>query len=134
VAAPPETLEALVRNELRGPVSELVRQVVVELVHEQLNGYAPVEAKPASSTNGATPSTKVCRTCGREKPADQFARNRRVCKPCRLTATGRAWGVASVLGFDLAGLAAGFAFSGQPGLVGLPFLSRAEGAAGGQVL
>jgi hypothetical protein len=38
VATPPETLEALVRDELRGPVSELVRQVVVELVHEQLNG------------------------------------------------------------------------------------------------
>jgi len=90
VAAPPETLEALVRNELRGPVSELVRQVVVELVHEQLNGYAPVEAKPASSTNGATPSTKVCRTCGREKPADQFARNRRVCKSCRRE-QGRSW-------------------------------------------
>jgi hypothetical protein len=38
VAAP---LEALVGNELRGPVSELVRQVVVELVREQLNGAAP---------------------------------------------------------------------------------------------
>jgi hypothetical protein len=28
-------------NELRGPLSELVRQVVVELVREQLNGDAP---------------------------------------------------------------------------------------------
>jgi hypothetical protein len=36
VTAPPETLEALVKDELRGPVSELVRRVVVELVHEQL--------------------------------------------------------------------------------------------------
>ena len=34
-------LEQLVRDELRGPVTELVRQVVVELVHEQLNGAAP---------------------------------------------------------------------------------------------
>jgi len=37
VAAPEQTLEALVRDELRGPVSELVRQVVVELVREELN-------------------------------------------------------------------------------------------------
>jgi hypothetical protein len=42
VAAPAgQPLEALVRDELRGPVSELVRQIVVELVHEQLNGSAP---------------------------------------------------------------------------------------------
>jgi hypothetical protein len=40
VAAPPETLEARVRNELRGPVSELVRHVILELVREQLNGAA----------------------------------------------------------------------------------------------
>jgi hypothetical protein len=32
VAAPEQTLEALVRDDLRGPVSEVVRQVVVELV------------------------------------------------------------------------------------------------------
>jgi hypothetical protein len=83
VAAPAEaSLEALVRNELRGPVSELVRRLVVELVREQLNGQvpAPVETKAA---NGATPATKTCRTCGREKPASEFAANRRVCKPCR---------------------------------------------------
>jgi hypothetical protein len=30
------------------------------------------------STNGATPSTKVCRTCEPEKPADQFGKGR----PC----------------------------------------------------
>ena len=28
---PPETLEALIRDELRGPVSELVRQVVIDV-------------------------------------------------------------------------------------------------------
>jgi hypothetical protein len=61
MAAPAgQPLVELVRDELRGPVSELVRQVVVELVREQLNGAAPapVETKRASSTNGA-PSTKV---------------------------------------------------------------------------
>jgi hypothetical protein len=84
-----QPLEALVRDELRGPVSELVRQVVIELVREQLNGAAPVETKSASSTNGG-PSTKVCRSCGSEKPADQFASNRRVCKACRRE-QGRSW-------------------------------------------
>jgi hypothetical protein len=34
-------LEALVKDELREPVAELVRRVVVELVHEQLNGSGP---------------------------------------------------------------------------------------------
>jgi hypothetical protein len=87
-----QPLEALVRDELRGPVSELVRRVVVELVHDQLSGGHTGldlrEVQPA--TNSATPSTKGCRTCGREKPADQFARNRRVCKPCRRE-QGRSW-------------------------------------------
>ena len=60
VAAPEQTLKALVKDELRGPVSELVRQVVVELVHEQLNGHAtdPEMAAlgaqlPSRATNGA---------------------------------------------------------------------------------
>jgi hypothetical protein len=39
VAAP--GLEQIIKDELRGPVSELVRQVVVELVQEQLNAAAP---------------------------------------------------------------------------------------------
>ncbi len=83
MAAPGQTLKALVRDELRGPVSEHVRQVVVELVHEELTAAAPVATEAPQSTNGATPSSKTCRTCGIEKPADQFAPNRRVCKPCR---------------------------------------------------
>jgi hypothetical protein len=41
VTVAPEPVEALVRDELRGPVSELVRRVVVELVREQLNGAGP---------------------------------------------------------------------------------------------
>jgi hypothetical protein len=50
VAAPPETLKALVRDELRGPVSELVRQVVVELVREQLNGAAETAVSGPENT------------------------------------------------------------------------------------
>jgi hypothetical protein len=38
VAAPEQTLEALVRDELRGPVSELVRRLVPSLGAEALNG------------------------------------------------------------------------------------------------
>jgi hypothetical protein len=45
VTAPDETLEALVRDELRAPVAELVRRLVPQLVAEALNGTAaiPVE-------------------------------------------------------------------------------------------
>jgi hypothetical protein len=83
VAAPAgQPLEALVRDELRGPVSALVEQIVRELVHERLNGTAPVPVEAKSSTSGA-PSTKVCRSCGSEKTAGAFARNRRVCRDCR---------------------------------------------------
>ena len=79
MAAPEASLEALVRDELRGPVAGLVRQVVVELVHEQLNGHA-VEMPPGpdltaqDATNGAAPTPdtprpstvrKTCRVCGR---------------------------------------------------------------------
>jgi hypothetical protein len=88
VAAPPQTLEALVRDELRAPIQEIVRRLVPELVAEALlNGAAP---QAADTTETQAPSTKVCRTCGREKPADQFAPNRRVCKVCRRE-QGRSW-------------------------------------------
>jgi hypothetical protein len=50
VAAPGQTLEALVKDELRGPVTELVRRVVVELVREQLNGDLQAAAEKAVSS------------------------------------------------------------------------------------
>jgi hypothetical protein len=63
VAAPAEApLEQLVRDELRGPVSELVRPVVVELVREQLNGAAepavsgPENAQEPRRRPGLTPN------------------------------------------------------------------------------
>jgi hypothetical protein len=50
VAAPAEVdLQALVRDELRGPITELVRQVVVELIREQLNGDLQAAAEAAVS-------------------------------------------------------------------------------------
>jgi hypothetical protein len=100
VAASAETpLEQLVRDELHGPISELVRKVVVELVHEQLNGNgaemvlsrhsphrettngpAPTPSYPPTSTD---PTTKICRICERELPASRFDRGRRQCRACR---------------------------------------------------
>ena len=37
MTAPDETLEALVRDELRGPIGELVRRLMPKLVAEALN-------------------------------------------------------------------------------------------------
>jgi hypothetical protein len=57
VVAPAEQpLAELVKDELRGPVSELVRQVVVELVREQLNGDLQAAAEKAVSSPGERPT------------------------------------------------------------------------------
>jgi hypothetical protein len=54
VAAPAgQPLEVLVRDELRGPVSEFVRRVVVEVVREELNGAA--EAAVSGPENAQEP-------------------------------------------------------------------------------
>jgi hypothetical protein len=86
VSAPAgQPLEALVKDELRGRVSELVRRIVVELIHEQLNGgHAGLDLQEVpASTNGATPSTKVCTLCGETKPSSAFNAGRRQCRKCR---------------------------------------------------
>jgi hypothetical protein len=87
VAAPAEApLAQLVRDELRGPVSELVRQVVVELVREQLNGHLGSAAVPARRP-GPTPkpagAERRCNRCKETKPADEYARGRGTCRSCR---------------------------------------------------
>jgi hypothetical protein len=76
------TLQEIVKDELRGPVSELVRQIVVELVREQLNGAEPAPVE-APAVNGTAPATRVCKTCGQELPLDRFAPHRHECKQCR---------------------------------------------------
>lgn len=100
-----QSLEALVRDELRGPVAELVERVVRELVHEQLNGAAPASATeagalprapqlPSAATEaagatpdppvtGVPPGTKTCSRCGETKPASEFSKHRAVCRVCR---------------------------------------------------
>jgi hypothetical protein len=95
VAAPSETLEALVRDELRGPVSELVQRVVVELVREQLNGNALSLGSATGSENaqeahrrpGPTPkpapAERRCSRCGETKPAGEYAKGRGTCRSCR---------------------------------------------------
>jgi ribosomal protein L40E len=81
VAAPGHELEALVRDELRAPVQELVRRLVPELVAEALNGSVAASAR--TSTPPATPQTKICRTCGQEKPIGAYDRHRGTCRQCR---------------------------------------------------
>ena len=87
MAAPEQTLEALVREELRGPVAELVRRLVHELVAEQMNGA--IASAPATARNGA--AIKVCTGCGEQKPVSEFEQHRNRCKECR---RGRARGPA----------------------------------------
>jgi hypothetical protein len=81
VAAPGQTLEALVKDELRGPVAELVRRLVPELVAEELNGYGP------EATNGSdpspSPSERRCSHCRELKPLTAFSPSHWVCKECR---------------------------------------------------
>jgi hypothetical protein len=85
VAAPPQTLEPLVRDELRGPVQAIVRQVVVELVREHLNGAAEATQLQSKATNGPVPASdqtpastgrKTYRICGETKPASAFEAGR----------------------------------------------------------
>jgi hypothetical protein len=87
VAAPGQTLEALVRDELRAPVAELVRRLIPELVAEQL--YAGGPQLPQEATNGSTatavplPIVKRCTRCDETKTLDQFAKGRAQCRRCR---------------------------------------------------
>jgi hypothetical protein len=92
VAAPAgQPLEALVRDELRGPVSELVRQVVVELVHEQLNGAAETAVSGPENAQEPrlrpkpkpAPAERRCNRCGETKPAGEYAKGRGTCRTCR---------------------------------------------------
>jgi hypothetical protein len=99
VAAPAgQPLEALVKDELRGPVSELVRCVVVELVHEQLNGSGPgpsAQTAVSGPENAqeprlrpgpkpmTAPTERRCNRCGETKPAGEYGRGRGTCRSCR---------------------------------------------------
>jgi hypothetical protein len=94
-----QPLEALVRDELRGPVAELVRQVVVELVREQLNGTpspGPTAESVVSGPENAqeprrrpgpkpkpAPVERRCNRCGETKPAGEYAPGRGTCRSCR---------------------------------------------------
>jgi hypothetical protein len=69
--------------ELAGGRHDRVGARTVAPVIERRLKEDPDIAETPRVTNGATPATKVCRTCGIEKPANEFARNRGICKPCR---------------------------------------------------
>jgi hypothetical protein len=95
VAAPEQTLEALVKDELRAPVSELVRRVVVELVREQLNGSGPGPSAQTAVENAQEPRLRPgpkpksppverrCNRCGEMKAAGEYGRGRGTCRNCR---------------------------------------------------
>jgi hypothetical protein len=102
VLAAPD-LEELVREELRGPVAELVARLVPELVAEALNGHAAstapslagasqsaqdategsTEGKSSRSTSTAPRARRTCTRCGETKDLIAFGRGRRVCRRCR---------------------------------------------------
>lgn len=109
MAAPPLSLEAIIKDELREHVRRLVREVIAE----ELNGYAGVSGllkspdtlgeHPEPNGNGAVSppeatgalpattepppqmaaETRRCSMCGELKPLDQFLAGRAQCKPCR---------------------------------------------------
>jgi hypothetical protein len=76
------SIETLVRDELRGPVADLVRRLVPELVAEELarlNGGPALAAdhrpRDASRTADAPPTLR-CRTCGEERSPGRTECNR----------------------------------------------------------
>jgi hypothetical protein len=81
VAAPEASLEALVRDELRPAVAELVRRLAVDVAREELER---LNVETAQATNGrAELSTKRCSVCNETKPLADFARTRSQCRACR---------------------------------------------------
>jgi hypothetical protein len=109
VATPAESLEEIVRAELREPAVEIVRRLVLDLAREELdriaatlsNGgpepradlllrgnYSPEDeprALPPTSDLSPSPagSARLCRLCGQRKPPSDFEPGRRACRTCR---------------------------------------------------
>jgi hypothetical protein len=108
VDAPAESLEEIVRAELREPAVEIVRRLVLDLAREELdriaaslNGKpepradlllrgspAPQDeprALPPTSDLPPSPaaSSRLCRLCGQLKPPSDFERGRHQCRACR---------------------------------------------------
>jgi ribosomal protein L37AE/L43A len=118
VAAPVESLEEIVRAELREPVAELVRRVVLDLAREEaeaqlarlgasLNGgpraaaemvlsgpQSPQDttealAKVSDFPRALEAARRLCHLCQKEKPAEAFERGRWQCRDCRRVAARR---------------------------------------------
>jgi hypothetical protein len=110
----PETLEEIVRAELREPVADVVRRLVVELAREELGriaaslngGPGPTaemvldgpqdrQEPPRALGEGprparpATATRRRCASCGEEKAARGFEQGRRQCRVCRAEAARR---------------------------------------------
>jgi hypothetical protein len=96
-----QPLKTLIREELRAPVARIVREVVVDLVREELNGNGHAEmvlsgrgssperqkrngGRPKQAEASATSMTRrTCRSCGGTKPLRAFEPRRQVCRTCR---------------------------------------------------
>lgn len=79
-------LEEIIRAELREPVEEIVRRVVVELVHEQLNGHTEMPlGRPISESPPTTQALtqRLCKDCEQVKDITEFEPHRHVCRRCR---------------------------------------------------
>jgi hypothetical protein len=105
VAAPPDSLETLVRDELRPAIADLVRPLVLELVAEELgrlNGTAASVETPAGvSTPAAEAPSYICSSCGRPRPPGGAE-----CPACRARRRRTQRQAADGGGEDGAGLAA----------------------------
>ena len=64
------------RDELERLVRDHVERLLGEIVDIEL-------ASRSNGNTAAAPLTKVCRSCGQEKPAGAFDKHRRSCRSCR---------------------------------------------------
>jgi hypothetical protein len=83
-------LEQLVRDAIDREIDRLIGEHDDANVENRANGAQPelsneyVAEQTPESPNGEQPgATKVCTSCGEEKPADKFERHRNVCRACR---------------------------------------------------
>jgi hypothetical protein len=86
--ASPTPLDALIDSELRPAVAAVVHQLVLDLAREELarltaNGEAVGALAQVATPAAPNGAVKTCTRCGKTAPADQFARQRRVCRACR---------------------------------------------------
>jgi hypothetical protein len=83
-----------------GTLEQLVRQAVDRELERLVAGMLETElaerVSRADTANGA-PTTKACKTCGRDLSLDRFEKHRRQCRECRRGRERRAVASTAVL-------------------------------------